>query len=108
MDLWQQAVTDDGRPVGDPLAVTQGLGIRSAAFSPDGKRLAYSRGGRVANVWRVPLLSDRPATWADATQVTSDAPTFSSSTSPRTAPPGRQLGPTRQPGPLVLPVAVAR
>ena len=72
MDLWQQAVADDGRPVGEPLAVTQGLGIRSAAFSPDGTRLAYSRGGRVANVWRVPVLSDRPATWADAKQVTSE------------------------------------
>ena len=72
MDLWQQAVADDGRPVGEPLAVTQGLGIRSAAFSPDGTRLAYSRGGRVANVWRVPILSDRPATWADAKQVTSE------------------------------------
>ena len=34
MDLWQQAVADDGRPVGEPLAVTQGLGIRSAVFSP--------------------------------------------------------------------------
>lgn len=72
MDLWQQAVADGGRPIGEPLAVTQGLGIRSAAFSPDGTRLAYSRGGRVANVWRVPILSDRPATWADAKQVTSE------------------------------------
>jgi serine/threonine protein kinase len=72
MDLWQQAVADDGRPVGEPLAVTQGLGIRAAAFSPDGKRLAYSRGAMVANVWRVPVLSDRPATWADAKQVTSE------------------------------------
>lgn len=72
MDLWQQTVADDGRPAGEPLAVTQGLGIRSAAFSPDGKRLAYSRGGRVANVWRVPILSDRPAIWADAKQVTSE------------------------------------
>ena len=72
MDLWQQAVADDGTPIGEPLAVTQGLGIRSAAFSPDGARLAYARGGRVANVWRVPIPSDRPATWADATQVTSE------------------------------------
>jgi Tol biopolymer transport system component len=72
MDLWQQEVAEDGRSVGEPLAITQGLDIRSAAFSPDGKRLAYSRGGRVANVWRAPVLSDRPATWADAEQVTSE------------------------------------
>jgi len=72
MDLWQQAIADDGKPVGEPLAVTQGLGIRSAVFSPDGTRLAYSRGARIANVWRVPIRSDRPATWADAQQVTSE------------------------------------
>ena len=72
MDLWQQAIADDGKPLGEPLAVTQGLGIRSAVFSPDGTRLAYSRGARIANVWRVPILSDRPATWADAQQVTSE------------------------------------
>ena len=72
MDLWQQAVADDGRPVGEPLAVTQGLGIRSAAFSPDGRRLAYARGAAVANVWRVPINADRPATWGDAQQVTSE------------------------------------
>jgi TolB protein len=41
-------------------------------MSPDGTRLAYSKGGLVANVWRVPILDDRPATWADAEQITSD------------------------------------
>jgi Tol biopolymer transport system component len=59
MDLWQQAVAQDGTPVGEPLAVTQGLGILSAAFSPDGARLAYSRGGRVSNLWRVLIRSVR-------------------------------------------------
>jgi len=72
MDLWQQAVMDDGRPMGEPLAVTAGLDMRSAAFSPDGTTLAYSRGGRVSNVWRVPIRQDRPATWADARRVTSE------------------------------------
>ena len=52
--------------------MTPGLGISSAAFSPDGTKLAYSRGGRVSNVWRVPILADRPATWADALRVTSE------------------------------------
>jgi Tol biopolymer transport system component len=70
LDLWQQAVSDDGRAVGEPLAVTTGIGMRSAVFSPDGNRLAYSRGVKVSNVWRVPIPTDRPATWADAEQIT--------------------------------------
>ena len=28
-------------------------------FSPDGTRLSYARGGRISNVWRVPVRSDR-------------------------------------------------
>ena len=72
MELWRQVVADDGTPTGQPLAITQGLGIRSAAFSRDGSKLAYSRGARVANVWRVPIFSDRSATWTDAKQLTAD------------------------------------
>jgi Tol biopolymer transport system component len=72
MDLWQQAVAEDGTPTGDPMAVTTGLGIRTAAFSPDGSKLAYSLRGNVSTVWRVPILPDRPATWSDATRVTSE------------------------------------
>jgi Tol biopolymer transport system component len=41
-------------------------------FSPDGTKLAYARGGRISNVWRLPILPDRPATWADAVRVTSE------------------------------------
>ena len=74
MDLWQQAVGTDGTPVGEPLPVTQGgLGITSAVFSPDGTKLAYARGARVSNVWRVPIpVDDRPAVWGDAERVTSE------------------------------------
>ena len=72
MDLWQQAVAEDGTPIGDPIAVTAGLGLRSAAFSPDGTKLAYSLGSRIASVWRLPILPDRPATWSDATKVISE------------------------------------
>jgi dipeptidyl aminopeptidase/acylaminoacyl peptidase len=70
MDLWRQGVAADGNPMGDAVAVTQGLGLRSAAFSADGTKLAYARGGRVTNVWRAPLLADRAMTWADAKQLT--------------------------------------
>jgi len=72
MDLWQQVMTVEGTPIGDPIAVTSGLDLRSAAFSPDGTRLAYSVGGRMAGIWRVPILADRPATWSDAMQVISE------------------------------------
>jgi Tol biopolymer transport system component len=72
MDLWQQVIDGDGTPTGDPTAVTSGVDLRSAAFSPDGTRLAYSVGGRMAGVWRMPILTDRPATWSDAIQVISE------------------------------------
>jgi TolB protein len=71
MDLWRQTMRD-GKPVGDAQPVTTGVGITSAAFSRDGRKLAYSKGRVVANVWRVPILPDRPATWSDARQVTFD------------------------------------
>ena len=71
-DLWQQPLTPDGRPDGEAEAVTAGLRLFHAALSPDGSRLAYSQGGRVANVWRVPILTERHATWADAKQITFD------------------------------------
>ncbi len=71
MDLWRQPLDDDGAPVGAPTALTTGIGMRrSAVFSPAHDRLAYSQGRLVANLWRIPILKDRPATWADAEQLT--------------------------------------
>jgi TolB protein len=72
MDLWQQRIGEDGRPVGEPEPLTTGIGMRTAVFSPDGSKLAYSRGRGVYNIWRVPILQDRPATWDDAEQITFD------------------------------------
>ena len=72
MDLWRQPVGDDGHPRGGPVPVTVGVGIRSAQFSSDAKRLAYSDGKRIANVFRTPIFEDRPATWDDAEQLTFD------------------------------------
>ena len=71
-DLWQQRLTADGTPDGESERVTNGIGMWRAQLSPDGRRLAYVRGGRIANVWRVPILADRPATWTDAEQLTFD------------------------------------
>ena len=72
MDIWRQSVARNGEFAGPPIRVTTGLEVRQAALSADGAKLAYSKGRNVANVWSVPVLSDRPATWADARQVTFD------------------------------------
>jgi TolB protein len=71
MDLWRQRMRG-GQPVGTPLPMTTGVGLSSAVFSPDGRKLAYSKGRVMANVWRAPILPDRPARWSDAQQVTFD------------------------------------
>jgi Tol biopolymer transport system component/serine/threonine protein kinase len=71
-DLWRQRIGDAGAADGEPVRVTTGLEVRGAVFSPDGVKVAYSKGRWVSNVWRVPILPDRPATWADAVQMTFD------------------------------------
>ena len=71
-DLWQQRLSNDGEPVGEARPVTSGIGMRHATMSLDGSRLVYSKGGKVANVWRVPLLEGRRATWSNAEQITFD------------------------------------
>jgi Tol biopolymer transport system component len=48
------------------------LDVQHAALASDGLKLAYAKGRRVANVWRVPIPVGRLATWSDATQVTID------------------------------------
>jgi TolB protein len=55
-----------------------GIEMHRAALSPDGQRLAYAKGRRVANLYRAPLLDDRPATWTDATQMTFDEAEYES------------------------------
>jgi Tol biopolymer transport system component len=75
MDIWRHRMSD-GKPTSDPEPVTTGLGITSFAFSLDGKKLAYSNRRFVSNVWRVPLLRDRPANWADSEQVTFDEASY--------------------------------
>ncbi len=73
MDLWLQRLRDDGSPEGPPEAVTVGLGLQGrAVVSHDGSKLAFAKGRLVANVWRVPILWDRPATWQDAVPLTSE------------------------------------
>ena len=72
-DLWQRLIDDDGNPQGEPQPVTSGMQILHVTLSRDGTKLAYVKGRRVTNfLWRVPILEDRAATWADAEQLTFD------------------------------------
>ncbi|MGD9902179.1 MAG: protein kinase [Vicinamibacterales bacterium] len=72
MDVWRQRLSETGDPLGEPERLTAGLDAQHIALSVDGKRLAYAKGRRVANVWRVRTDLRRVATWSDAQQVTLD------------------------------------
>lgn len=70
MDLWRQRLDENARARGSPERLTTGVDMRYAVFSPDQKRLAYSRTQPRQHVWRVPVFEDRPTTWSDARQLT--------------------------------------
>jgi hypothetical protein len=71
MDLWRQRVSRNGSLSGDAEQITSGMLMRHASFTIGGDRLTFSRGQSNSNVWRFRIM-DRPATWADAEQVTRD------------------------------------
>jgi len=71
-DLWRFALGRDGRPAGGAEQVAAGIGMNRVAFALGGNRVAYTRGSVVQNAFRAPIPGDRPATWADATQLTFD------------------------------------
>ncbi len=71
-DLWKRSIGADGRPRGGRRQVTSGIEVLHATLSPDGRKLAYTKGLISRNVFRAPLLEGRPATWADAVRLTDD------------------------------------
>ncbi len=71
-DLWVFTIGKNGQLEGVPRQVTAGIEMGHAVLGMDGRRLAYTKGRIVRNVFRAPLLPDRPATWTDATQLTFD------------------------------------
>ncbi len=74
-DIWKQTLNTSGRPVGEPTRVTNGIGIRDVSASPTGTAIAFSKGHRIGtwNLWKIPLLEDRLATWDDAEKLTDDS-----------------------------------
>jgi eukaryotic-like serine/threonine-protein kinase len=71
-DLWRQRIADDGSPSGAAEQISTGLEMLNVSVSADGRRVAFDKGQNVGNLWRVPLLPDRAAVWADAKQLTFD------------------------------------
>jgi Tol biopolymer transport system component len=55
MDLWRRGIATEGTPTGTSQRLTTGVEMLFARFSPDAKRLAYSKGRKMANIWRVPF-----------------------------------------------------
>jgi Tol biopolymer transport system component len=74
-DIWKQALNRSGRPVGELTRVTNGIGIRDVSASSTGTAIAFSKGHYIGawNLWKVPILNDRLATWADAEKLTDDS-----------------------------------
>jgi eukaryotic-like serine/threonine-protein kinase len=72
LDLWQFMIAKDGRAEGPPIQITSGIEMTHVALCANGQKLAYAKGRNVRNLFRAPILPDRPATWADATQLTFD------------------------------------
>jgi len=69
-DLWKFMIGEDGQVEGPPRQVTVGMEMNKAELGANGRRLAYTKGRTIRNVFRVPILTDRLATWGDATQLT--------------------------------------
>ena len=74
-DVFRQRLDSNGQPEGEPDRMTSGLNAHGISLSFDGRLLAYSSYVQRANIWSVPLLTDRPASVRDALQVTSGAET---------------------------------
>jgi Tol biopolymer transport system component len=77
-DLWSFHMDESGRPAGPPQQVTVGLELTHAALDAAGRKMAYTKGLLVRNVFRAALLPERPATWADVTQLTFEEVDFES------------------------------
>lgn len=77
-DLWRLGIGPHGRARGSPVQLTAGMELTDIAVRPDGRQLAYTRGRRVLDVFRAPVPTDRPVTWADVEQLTFDEADFES------------------------------
>jgi TolB protein len=70
-DVYALALTSSGRPRGEAVRLTTGLGCLSISLSADGGRLAYAVYSARANIWSLPIPEGAPVTADAATPLTS-------------------------------------
>ena len=69
-DLYGIGIGAGGQPRAEPVRLTTGLNLQSAALSLDGSRIAYTVFTARANVWSVAIPANGVASTSTATQVT--------------------------------------
>ncbi len=70
-DVYAVEVTSSGRPRGEPVRLTTGLGASAISISADGRRLTYAVYTARANIWSLPIVAGPPVGLDAATQITS-------------------------------------
>jgi Tol biopolymer transport system component len=70
MDVWQQGLSPDARPVGPPEALTTGMEAWYATPSRDGTKLAVAKRRDRSSLWRI-SIQHPPVGWSDAVELTS-------------------------------------
>ena len=70
-DIYAVTLSRSGRPRGEPVRLTTGLGAVSISLSADGARLAYAVYAARANIWSLPIPDGAPADIREATPLTS-------------------------------------
>jgi len=69
-DIYAQRLSSAGRPSGEPVRLTTGLGAHTISLSQDGRRLAYASLTAESNIWSLALTPPFPVSGSGAVKVT--------------------------------------
>jgi serine/threonine-protein kinase len=70
-DVYAVSLSRSGRPRGEPVRLSTGLGAISIAMSSDGRRIAYAVYSSRSNIWSLPIPAGAAVTTSGATALTS-------------------------------------
>lgn len=78
LDVYEQPISRYGRRLGDPHAVTTGVGIDSFAISADQRHIVYAKTVERSNIWSTSLGGDADAMWSAARPLAAENQTLES------------------------------